>query len=84
MIREAENIIKQRSKAAESRWPLDKLIHHTELNTNAKVSSIPDIEIICSVNFNELISYIAETTASATDRDCNSTSASCSRSVGSS
>jgi hypothetical protein len=44
MLREAENVIKQRSKAAESRWPLDKLIHQSEINCNAKVSLIPDIE----------------------------------------
>jgi hypothetical protein len=46
MLREAENAIKQRSKAAESRWPLDKLIHHSEINCSVKVSPILDIEII--------------------------------------
>lgn len=38
MLRDSENIIKQRSKAAEARWPLDKLIRNLEPNCSTKVS----------------------------------------------
>lgn len=37
MLREAEEVIKRRSKGAEHRWTLDKLVHPFEINYNPKV-----------------------------------------------
>lgn len=37
MLRDAESTIKQRSEAAEKRWPLDKLIKNFEAHSISKV-----------------------------------------------
>ena len=61
MLREAEDTIKQRSKAAESRWPLDKLIQHLEVNPNPKVLKC---SFVFESTFNDFVT-LADTAATA-------------------